>query len=200
MISVVVFDLGNVLIPWDRRFLYSKLIDDPDELDYFLDNVLTLETNARLDRGTPLDQVTADLAAQHPEYELLIEAFRTRWIETVTEPIAESVDLLRRLRLAGMRCLALSNWGRDTFEQVQGHYRFLDWFDGKIISGYEGVVKPDRAIFDLLCSRFDVDPATALFIDDSATNIAAARGLGFGTHLFRSPGALEADLVERALI
>ncbi|MEE9416573.1 MAG: HAD family phosphatase [Acidimicrobiales bacterium] len=200
MISVVVFDLGNVLIPWDRRFLFSKLIEDPIELDYFLDNVLTLAVNAKLDSGTSLDELSADLAAEYPQYSDLIEAFRTRWIETLGDPMDESVELLRRLQDRGVRCLALSNWGCDTFEQVQPVYPFLAWFDGRIISGYEGVVKPDPAIFNLLCSRYGVDPPEALFIDDSSNNIAAASELGFETHLFTSPAELESDLMNRALL
>ena len=46
--DTIVFDLGNVLVRWDRRLLYEQLIDDPAELDHFLDEVLTLEVNADL--------------------------------------------------------------------------------------------------------------------------------------------------------
>ena len=199
-ISVVVWDLGNVLIPWDRKFLYSKLISDPTELDYFLDNVLTLEQNARLDSGTPLVDVAASLVAQFPDYEELLGAFATRWSETVGEPIAGSVELLGSLIRSNVRCLALSNWGWDTFEQVQGRFDFLDWFDGLLISGYEKVVKPDPAIFHLLCERYEVSPGSALFIDDSAKNIETASSLGFETHHFTEPPRLRDDLTARGLL
>jgi 2-haloacid dehalogenase len=199
-VSVVIWDLGNVLIPWDRRFLYSKLITDPDELDYFLDNVLTLEQNARLDSGTPLKDVAVSLFEQFPEHRELIDAFATRWSETVGEPIAESVEMLRLLIQKDIRCIALSNWGWDTFEQVRDRFDFLQWFDGLVISGYEGVVKPDDAIFNLLCDRYEVTPQSALFVDDSAANIAAANNLGFQTHHFSEPTALHVDLTARGLL
>lgn len=198
--AVVVWDLGNVLIPWDRRFLFSKLIPDPEELNDFLNNVLTLEENAKLDAGTPLEQVAAGLIDRFPEHALLLEAFKTRWTETVGEPIAESVEILAALLKNDIRCLALSNWGWDTFEQVRARFEFLDWFDGLLISGYEGVVKPDPAIFNLLCERYEVEPAGALFIDDSVKNIGAALELGFQTHHFTDSGLLRADLTSRGLL
>ncbi|NNE72799.1 MAG: HAD family phosphatase [Acidimicrobiales bacterium] len=197
---IVVFDLGNVLIPWDRRFLYEKLIPDPTELDHFLDHVLTLDVNARLDRGTTLPALVAPLIDQHPQHQSLLEAFRDRWVETVKEPYPETVALLRELVDAGRTCYALSNWGADTFAMVQHQYRFLDWFDGLVISGREGVVKPEPEIFHRMCARYDFRPADALFIDDSAANIAAADRLGFATHLFTEPALLRADLTARGLL
>lgn len=199
-VSVVIWDLGNVLIPWDRRFLYSKLIADPQELDYFLDNVLTLEQNARLDSGTPLCDVAASLIDKFPEHRELLDAFANRWSETVSEPIAESVEILRSLIEKDIRCIALSNWGWDTFEQVRDRFDFLQWFDGLVISGYEGVVKPDAAIFNLMCERHELTPQSSLFIDDSAANIAAANSLGFHTHHFSEPAGLHADLTARGLL
>lgn len=199
-VESVVFDLGNVLIPWDRRFLYEQLIDDPDELDRFLDEVLTMEANAELDRGTPLPEVVASLIERHPAHGPLLQAFADRWIETVGPAIADSVALLQRLKSRQVPCYALSNWGRDTYRQAERRYPFLAWFDGRIISGFEGVVKPEPEIFQRLLDRFDLRPASTLFIDDSAANIAAADRLGFHTHHFADPAELEADLVRRCLL
>ncbi len=198
--SVVVFDLGNVLIPWSIRSLYDQLIDDPVELDYFLGNVLTSDVNRRLDSGVPLGEVTADLIAKHPEYAELIDAFRTRWSETVGEPIGGSVELLRALLDSGVRCVALTNFGRDTFDSVKPRYPFLAWFEGIVVSGYERVTKPDARLYEILCERYGFVPSEAFFIDDSPANIGAAAALGFGTHLFTDPEALAADLRSRRLL
>ena len=187
-IDTVVFDLGNVLVEWDRRLLFEKLIDDPVELDLFLDKVLTLEVNADLDRGVSLADVTAALAGRHPAHRHLIEAFRDRWPETLGAVLADSVAILEELRALPLTLLALSNWGRETFASAMPHLPFLRHFDALVISGQEGVVKPDPAIFELLCARHEVDPARAVFIDDSAANVAAADALGFHTvHFATSP-------------
>ena len=198
-IDAVVFDLGNVLVRWDRRLLYEKLIADPHELDRFLDTVLTLDVNADLDRGTPLAEVTESLARRHPGDRDLIDAFRERWPETLGEILTGSVAILEELRTTGLKLLALSNWGSDTFDLAQPELPFLRHFDHLVISGREGVVKPDPAIFELMCDRHQVVPSTAVFIDDSAANIATADALGFATIHFASPSQCRAELIDLGL-
>lgn len=201
MIEAVVFDLGNVLVGWDRRLLFEQLIADPAELDHFLDHVLTLEENAVLDRGVPLAEMTADLSRRHPDQAHLFDAFRDRWIETIGPVIDGSVRILEDLAGRGeLRLLALSNWGADTFAQVQDRYGFFAHFEAMVISGHEGVVKPDPAIFELLISRHDLEAEATLFIDDSQANIATAKQLGFDTVLFTGPGDLREGLEARNIL
>ena len=198
--TVVVFDLGNVLIGWDRALLFSKLIDDADELEHFLNDVYSLEANQELDRGMPLPDLVAELSVRHPEYQTVFEAFGHRWIETIGGAIDGSVEILEELHTRWTPLYALSNWGADTFAMVEPEFPFLGLFDGLVISGREGVVKPDRAIFDLMCERHGFRPAEALFIDDSETNIGAARALGFDTILFAEPEQLRIELETRNLL
>jgi 2-haloacid dehalogenase len=91
---------------------------------------------------------------------------------------------------------ALSNWGKDTFAIAQTHERlgFLKHFDGMVISGHEGVIKPDPAIYELLCERYAIEPTDAVFIDDNESNIEAADRLGFHTVLFTNPDDLSTRL------
>lgn len=196
----VVFDLGNVLIEWDRRNLFEKLIDDPGELQTFLDTVFTMEDNKELDRGKPLHEVAAAVAQRHPNQSELVMAFAQRWEETLGAVIEGTVQILDELSLAGVPLYALSNWGRDTFVMIEQNYPFFELFDGMVISGREGVIKPDAAIFDILCSRYAFEPEDAVFIDDSGANIAAAMALGFDAILFEQPGRLREQLVERKLL
>jgi 2-haloacid dehalogenase len=198
--TVVVFDLGNVLIGWDRALLFSKLIDDADELEHFLSEVYSLEANQELDRGVPLADVVAALSAQHPKYQTVLEAFGHRWIETIAGAIDGSVEILEELNSRWTPLYALSNWGAETFAIVEHEFPFFGLFDGLVISGREGVVKPDRAIFDLMCERHGFRPAEALFIDDSETNIDAAHALGFDTILFAEPEQLRIELETRNLL
>ena len=68
------------------------------------------------------------------------------------------------------------------------------WLDGYVISGIEGVAKPDRRIFHILLRRYRLDPAATVFIDDSPGNVAAARGLGLHALHYTSAGALRKQL------
>lgn len=196
----VVFDLGNVLIEWDRRFLFEKLIDDPDELQWFLDNVFTMADNAELDRGTPLHEVAAAVVQRHPDHREHVLAFADRWPETLGGVIEGSVEILQELSERAVPLFALSNWGRDTFAMIEANYPFLSLFDGLVISGREGVVKPDPAIFELLCERHGLAPVDAVFIDDSGANVATAASLGFDALLFEHPEQLRQQLIERRLL
>lgn len=198
--EVVVFDLGNVLIEWDRARLFSQLIHDRDELQHFLDNVLTLEANRRLDEGAPLAQVAAEVAAAHPEHRELVLAFADRWRETIGDVIEGSVEIVGELAAAGVPIYACSNWGADTFAMVEPDYAFLRWFDGMVISGREGVTKPDPRIFDILCRRYGFQPHEAVFVDDSPVNVESAQRLGFDALLFEDPEGLRRFLVERGLL
>lgn len=187
------------MIPWDRRRLVAKLLDDPADVDHFCDHVLTLAENARLDAGLPLAELVADLGRRHRAHRRVIEAFGDRWDETLGPAIDGTVEILRELLDAGHRCYALSNWNADTFASIEDRYPFLAWFHGLVISGREGVIKPDPAIYRLLCDRHDVTPETAVFVDDSATNVAAATALGFDGIVFTDPDQLRAALRARGL-
>ncbi|MFT7473996.1 MAG: 2-haloacid dehalogenase [Verrucomicrobiales bacterium] len=196
----VVFDLGNVLIEWDRRLLFEKLITDGEQLQDFLDNVFTMEDNRILDSGTPVHEVAAAVALRHPDKRDLVTAFADRWSETLGDVIEGTVEILGDLHSAGVPVYALSNWGRDTFAMIEPNYPFLQLFDGMVISGREGVTKPDAAIFQILCDRYDILPQNAVFIDDSSANVAAAMIMGFDALLFERADRLRQQLVERSLL
>lgn len=198
-IDTFVFDLGGVLVDWNPAHLYRKLIPDPDEMQRFLGTVCTLEWNSEQDRGRSLAEGTAALVSEYPEHAELIEAYYGRWEEMVPDQFDESVALLAELRDGDYRLYALSNWSAETFPNVRHRFPFLDWFDDVVISGEVGVVKPEPEIYHLIRDRFQIEPSTTLFIDDSAANIAAAREAGFVVHHFQDPAGLRAYLEELGL-
>jgi 2-haloacid dehalogenase len=198
--TTVVFDLGGVLIDWDPRYLYRQLFDDPDEMESFLAEVTTAEWNAHQDAGRPWAEAIELLVAEHPERRELIEAFHGRWPEMLAGEIPGTVHVLAELRAAGVRLVALSNWSAEMFPIARERFDFLAWFEGIVISGDVGVNKPDRRIFELLMDRFGIEPAAALFIDDSSANVDAATALGFHAIQFTDPKALRVELVRLGLL
>jgi 2-haloacid dehalogenase len=198
--STVVFDLGGVLIEWDSRRLYRRLIADPDEMEAFLEEVGFPEWNARIDAGLPFAEAVADLIARHPARRDLIEAFHARWAESMGDEIAGSVAILRELRERGVRLLALSNWSMETYPIARERFAFLAWFEGIVLSGSEGVAKPDARLFQILMVRHAVEPKEAVFIDDSPANVAVAARLGFRSIRFSDPASLRAQLVGFGLL
>ncbi|HUB90514.1 MAG TPA: HAD family phosphatase [Dyella sp.] len=199
-IETVIFDLGNVLIGWDPRRLYRQLIEDETQMEWFLREVCSSAWNEQQDAGRPWAEGTALLRAQFPEHAELIDAYHLRWQETLLGPIDGSVALLQALKERGVRLLALTNWSQETFPIARQLYPFLQWFEGIVVSGEERLVKPDPRIYQRLLHRYQVDPATALYIDDSQRNVAAAEALGMHGCWFRDPAGLRERLVELGLL
>jgi 2-haloacid dehalogenase len=200
-IAAVVFDIGGVLIDWNPRHLFRKLFPhDEAGMERFLANVCTPDWNAEQDRGRPFADGIAQLTARHPDRAPLIEAYRERWIEMLDGAIAGSVEILAELRERGVPLYVLSNWSAETFPEAKARFDFLSWFRGVVISGEVGIAKPERAIFQLLCDRFQLAPETTLFIDDVAPNVDAARELGFAAALFRDAAGLRNALASTGLL
>lgn len=194
-----VFDLGGVLIDWDPRRVYRKILPTEAEVEQFLSTVCTLEWDAKQDAGRPLEEGIAELVARFPDHTLLIEAWRDRYAEMAL-PIVDSVALLQELRERGVPLYALSNWGADEFEAIRDSFPFLNCFSGVLISGRVGLVKPDPKFFDLLVRDHRLDPATVAFIDDQHPNVVAAQQLGFRSFLFRSAADLREKLARVGLL
>jgi 2-haloacid dehalogenase len=193
-IKAVVFDLGGVLLDWDPRYLYRKLIDDPAQMADFLARICTPRWHLAHDLGGDTEQSCRELAAEHPELADLIMAWSRRSEEMIAGQLDDAVAVLEDVKAAGYTCLALSNMEADKFVLRRARFGFLDLFDGHVISGNEGVAKPDPAIFELLLSRYDLEPAATVFIDDVPANISAAAQMGVVTLQYTRAGQLRRDL------
>jgi 2-haloacid dehalogenase len=198
--TVVVFDLGGVLLDWNPRHLYRKLFDDEAEMDRFLSEVCTMEWHHAHDLGVPPEQTVPPLVEAHPDYAEHIWAWPRRSEEMVAGPIDESVEILRALKDRGVPVYGLTNMETWTYPGRRDRYPFLRWFDGTVVSGFEGVAKPDPRIYELLLDRFGLAAHTTLLIDDSAKNVAAARDVGMQAIQFQSPAILREDLVATGLL
>jgi 2-haloacid dehalogenase len=192
---VVVFDLGGVLIDWNPRHLYRKLFaGDEAAMESFLATVCTPAWNECQDAGRSFTDAVAALLPRHADKLDLIEAFGRRFDEMIAGAIDGTVDVLADLRRAGVPRYALTNWSAETFPPQRGRFAFLSWFDGIVVSGEEGAIKPDPRIFRILLDRYRIVPREAVFIDDNPANAAAATALGLHGIHFRSPEDLRREL------
>jgi 2-haloacid dehalogenase len=200
MPTTVIFDFGGVLIDWNPRHLYRKLIDDEEEMEHFLATVCTPSWNEQQDGGRPLSEATALLADRFPQQIDLITAYYDRWTEMVKGPMEPSIAVLAELHERGVPLYGLTTWSAETYPYVEGRYDFMDWFDGIVVSGRERMKKPDEDIFRLLLDRYDLDASDTVFIDDNLANIATARRLGIHGIPFTTPEQLRRDLAGYGLL
>jgi 2-haloacid dehalogenase len=183
-----------VLIDWDPRHVYRQLFTDPAEMEDFLARICTQDWHLAHDLGEDITQSCRRLARRYPGYRDMIMAWAERGEEMAAGQFDEAVGVLREVKAAGLRCLALSNMEPSAFATRRTRFAFMDLFDGFVISGIEGVAKPDRRIFEILLGRYRLEPAATVFIDDSPGNVEAARGLGLTAVHYTSAGQLRSQL------
>lgn len=196
----VIFDVGRVLFDWDLSYLFAKLIAEKAELEWFVTNVVTPQWHFQHDAGRPLAEMVPELKAAFPDHARLIDAYATRFNETIPAPMPGSLELVERLDAAGVPLFAITNFGHEFWEGFRPTQPVFDRFGDIIVSGTEKMMKPDPAIFRLAIERFGIDPAGALFIDDNAANVAGAESVGIAGHLFKDAATLEAELVSRGYL
>jgi 2-haloacid dehalogenase len=195
-INTIVFDLGGVLIDWNPRYLYRKIFETEAEIESFLNNICLYEWNVEQDAGRTLAEGTELLVAKHPDWEQEIRAYYGRWEEMLGGEIMGTVEILESLKYGGYRILGLTNWSAETFPIAYKRYDFFKHFEGIVVSGDEKIVKPDPRIYQTLIDRYQVDPAKAVFIDDSPKNVQGAIEKGMHGIRFLSPMQIREELAD----
>lgn len=198
--SAVVFDIGRVIVQWQLRFLFEKLIADERELDWFLANVVTEEWHHQHDEGRPLAEIIPERISEFPEHAALIRAYGERFAETYPEHVPGIVPLVEALKKRDVPLFALTNFGADFWDEFIANQPLLDGFRDIVISGHEKVAKPEPWIYQIAERRFGFPPAEMLFVDDKAENIAAAEARGWQGHVFTDATRLENALQSRGLL
>lgn len=180
MIKNVIFDIGRVLISYEPYEYVQKFGYSPDISKKVCDIVFEDKKNRGLerDRGTLSDEAYLDmLITENPEYSDKIKAVFNNWISMLT-PLKDSVDFYISLKAKGYKIYLLSNFPYPAYEQVEAENEFLRLADGKIISYAVKAIKPEKKIYELLISKYNLIPNECVFIDDREENIIAANKLG----------------------
>ncbi len=196
----LLWDVGNVIVGWSPRRLYEKLFEEPAACDRFLSHVCTLDWHNEHDRGVSFADNAAALIDRHPQHEPLIRAWGDRFIEMVGPVIGETEGAMHALAARGVPQFGLTNMPSEAWPGVQTLSPAFALLADTIVSGDEGLVKPDPAIYAVVLARTGLEPADLLFVDDSAANIAAARAIGFHVHRFEDPADLGPALIGHGLL
>jgi 2-haloacid dehalogenase len=200
-IDTVIFDLGGVLIDWNPRYLYRKIFSTEDEITWFMENICTSEWNDMQDAGRSFAEATEELVKKHPSHEVPIRAWYGRFPETISGAIQPTVDVLATIKQNNRHSLyALTNWSAESFPWALDNFDFLHWFQGIVVSGREGSRKPFRDFYETILNRYQIDPGSAVFIDDNIKNIKGANDVGLKTVHFTSAAQLEKDLKDLGVL
>ena len=184
-INTVIFDLGGVLIDWSPEYVYLKEFrGDRKKMDWFLEHICAWDWNVNQDAGYPLEKATEERVKMYPEYETLIRMYYGRWEEMLGFEHEGTLRILKELvDHPNYRVLALTNWSGETWPKAIAKFPWLQWFEGILVSGDEGMRKPFAEIYELMLSRYSIEAKEAVFIDDSIKNIEGCEAVGIkGIH------------------
>lgn len=190
MIENYIFDFGNVIVKFDPDTIMKPYIKDEDERKKLSPIVFDRKYWDMLDAGAVTEEEVYDNIKNEIPEELRkgVKATLENWYFDL--PVNNSVvDVIKTLKANNKKVFLLSNISRSFAE---GYYRdqklkeIFSFFDGLVFSGTEGIVKPNREIFELILSRYGLNKSCTLFIDDNIKNINSAKELGIKTMLFEN--------------
>ncbi len=198
-IDTLVFDLGGVLIDWNPEYVFLKEFrGNREKMDWFLNHICSWSWNMNQDAGYPIAKATQERIELFPEYKSLIEMYYGRWEEMLGYAHEDTLEILQKaIEHPNYRIYALTNWSGETFPKALKKFPWLQWFEGILVSGDEGIRKPSTQIYELLCNRFQINPENALFIDDSLPNVKGAENIGMKAIHFSNAETLKAQLQEK---
>ena len=199
--TAVIFDIGNVLYDWDRRFLYERLIPRGEALDAFLRDVVTRAWHFQHDEGRPFAETSAELIARFPHHADLIGAWGERFLESIPGPMPDMPALVDELDAAGVPLYAITNFSGEFFPPFRAQEAAMfDRFRDIVVSGDEKMVKPHAPIYHLALDRFGLAPDEAVFVDDNAANVEGAQAVGMTALRFTDAATLRAEFVSLGLL
>lgn len=194
-IAAVIFDVGRVLYHWNPRILYERLIPDDQALDAFLRDVVSEQWHFQHDLGRSVSETSAELIARYPDHAPLIRLWGERFNDSVGPTIDGMAELVTALDAAGVALFAITNYSHEFWPPfVAREAAMFAPFRDIVVSGVEGVAKPDPAIFRLALDRFGLRADEAIFIDDRADNVDGALAVGMRGHVFTDAIRLRAEL------
>ena len=196
--SVVVFDIGGVLVDWQPHLAFTEELGEQGARD-FLVRTDFLARNLRGDKGERFADMARELA--DPEDAALFARYVERYTRTVQNALHATWDILDALKSNGTEIHAITNWSAETWpEGLKVHPRLGEVFGVTVVSGQEQMLKPQPEIFHLLCARAGVAPEDCVFTDDGLHNVDGARAVGMDGIHFTSAQALAEGLRDRGLL
>lgn len=196
MYQAILFDIGGVLVDFDpKEYLMERFMRTHVE-EILYDITFGSPEWAALDAGTMTRYQAERIMLEKAEkvgYSYEVKEILYDWLR-ILRPRQKVLELVRKLKKNGYKLYYLSNIAPDTLEYVK-KLGVLDDFDGGLASFEIQHNKPDPVIYRTLLKRYDLDPKTCIFIDDSDVNVRAAYNLGItSVALHRSVNALLRNL------
>lgn len=196
MIKNIIFDIGDVLVDFRWRELMDELHLTEDEKNKFETSVFGSKWWHELDLGVmEEEEVIKNMRAENEEY---AQAFDLVWENRgkLVKPRDYVIPFMDELHDKGYKIYLLSNYPKNLFTMhaQNGSFPFIDKVDGKVVSGFVNLVKPNADIYIYLVDKYGLKPEECVFIDDRQENIDAAKALNWQGIVYKSEEQAKKDL------
>ena len=205
MTKLFVFDLGNVILPFEHRQIGTKLCEKSDRK-----GALSSEEvfDFMFNRGAGLINAyeTGQMSSLEffgelrDKFELTItfEEFKDIWNPIFWEN-PRVVEAIEYLKAKGYPLFLLSDTNELHFTHIIDQYPIVHAFDEWILSFEVGAKKPEKRIYDVIFEKMDVDGSEVFYVDDLERNVEAARSLGIEGLVFRDAEDLWQALKDKGI-
>lgn len=186
MIKNIVFDIGNVLAGFIWQEFFQNFGYSQEVFEKLADATVRSALWNEMDRGKMSDEeLLAGFIANDPSIERQVrEVFEN--LEGMILRYDYAIPWIRELKGQGYGIYVISNFAHKAYNECREALDFLEEVDGAILSYQVKLVKPSPEIYQLLCSRYGLDPQECVFIDDIQKNVDAAMGEGMKGITFQS--------------
>lgn len=176
----IIFDLGNVLIEWNKEKILSKICKN--DLEYNLFNKLVFQSNLWIDLDNGKislefleNQLIDEMGHQYQDQ---IHELVWNWFNYV-DSYDEVYELIEQLKKKNFQIYVLSNTSsifHILLDSVLSKVSSV--LDGYVISCEVKMMKPQKEIYLSLVNKYQLDIKDCIFLDDLEENVEAARTLG----------------------
>lgn len=184
MIRNIIFDLGNVLIPFRPQVYLEHYADNEADRNLLVRATFHSADWVKIDTGDlDIHQAEAVMLANLPDR---LHATASKMIyewPQLLPPFAEMEQLVRELKAKGLHTYLLSNIGRYYYD-LRSQIPAVQMMDGEVISADYGIIKPYSGIYRILLRKYNLKPEECFFIDDSPLNIYGAAQVGINGAVF----------------
>lgn len=200
-ITDILFDLGNVLVPFNWEIAFSRLRPFlPEKVvslmskDKKLFKIIFHQAAVDMEMGRIDFSQFAVIFSQSLGLQLSIDSLRDIWCDIFW--MDEEMVSLGELLSKKYGTWLVSNTSRVHYQWIVDRFPRVTFFREAALSYEMGIMKPSPLYYQRVIDMFGIDPETSLFIDDLGENVEAARRAGFHAIRFKNRYQLLKDFLK----
>lgn len=180
MIKNIVFDIGNVLVEFRPEKVFAELGVSAEKIQGLANATVYSPLWPELDRGVMEEAAVFEkMKEAAPEYAKEIDLFIEKGLGNIVSSFDYAADWLNGLQERGYKVYLLSNYPESFFNlHSKEKFTFLPYIDGKIVSAYVKLIKPDIRIYEELLNTYELKADECVFLDDREENVEGAKKAG----------------------